>query len=404
MKVPSAVLLSGSTLLALGLTACAGRTQLPVSTSTSTAVSDVGDPGRAVSEPAVGWRTAGAREAGFDEGALAALTAAIRRGGAYPNIHAVLIVRDGRLVYEEYFAGEDERRGRRLGHVEFTQATLHDIRSVSKAFVGALVGIAIDQGLIASVDQPLLTFFPEHADLATPDLLQITLRHALTMSSGLRWDEATFPYTDERNDETGMDRSDDPVRYVLSRPLVAERGTTWNYSGGLTHVLAAIVQRASGRPLLEYAREVLFEPLGIRDVEWVGRLGDLPSAASGVRLRPRDLAKFGSLYLNEGRWLGRQVVPAQWVRESTARHVAIDSTGAEYYGYQQWFLNRHDMGGRSVEVFSAEGNGGQRIYILPELRMLVTINAGNYNNRETRLVPEQLLLDGILPAVAQLRQ
>lgn len=318
--------------------------------------------------------------------------------GWRPSQPPTLIVRDDRLVYEKYFVGEDERRGRALGHVVFTPETLHDLRSVSKAIVGALVGIAIDQGLIASADQPLLDFFPEHAELATPDGRRITLWHALTMTTGLRWDEETFPYTDARNDETGMDRSDDPVRYVLSRPLVVAPGTKWNYNGGLTHVLAAVVQRASGRSLVGYAREVLFEPLGIREVEWVGTLGDLPSAVSGVRLRPRDLAKFGSIYLHDGQWQGRQIVPAAWVRGSTTRQIAIDTRGTEHYGYQQWFIDKQTSGSRTVEVFAAQGNGGQRIYILPELRMVVTVNGGNYNQRQFSGLPEKLLVERVIPA------
>lgn len=373
----------------LGLGACADGAQH--STADASVLS-----GADAACDAAGWERAAPEAAGLDPRRLADMTEAIRTGGEYRNIHAVLIVRDGRLVFEEYFSGEDERRGTPLGHVVFTPETLHDIRSVSKAVVGALVGIAIDQGLVASADQPLLDFFPEYADLATPERRQITIRHALTMTSGLSWDESTFPYTDIRNDETGMDRSDDPVRYVLSRPVVAEPGTVWNYNGGLTHLLATVVQRASGRPLLEYARQVLFDPLCISEVEWVGRLGDLPSAASGVRLRPRDLAKFGSLFVRQGQWQGRQVISAAWVGESMTSHIPID--GGAQYGYQQWFIEDLEIGERSVEVLAAWGNGGQLIAAVPSLRMLVTINAGNYNRADIGNVPG-LVVEQILPAV-----
>jgi CubicO group peptidase (beta-lactamase class C family) len=374
----------------LGLGACADGAQQ--STADASVLRDAD-----AACDAAGWERASPGAAGLDPLRLADMTEAIRSGEAYPNIHAVLIVRDGRLAYQEYFPGEDERRGAPLGHVAFTPETLHDIRSVSKAIVGALVGIAIDQGLIASADQPLLDFFPEYADLATPAKRRITIRHALTMTSGLGWDESTFPYTDMRNDETGMDRSDDPVRYILSRPVVAEAGSTWNYSGGLTHLLAVVIQRVSGRPLLEYARQVLFDPLCMNEVEWVGRLGDLPSAASGLRLRPQDLAKFGSLYVHGGQWQGRRVVPAAWVSESTTAYAAIEP-GLQY-GYQQWFIEDVEIGERSVEVLTAWGNGGQMIAAVPDLRMLVTINAGNYNKADLGGVPWRILLEQILPAV-----
>jgi CubicO group peptidase (beta-lactamase class C family) len=357
-------------------------------------------PEAAASAEPTDWSTAAPAEAGLDAGRLAALTAAIR-GGAYPNMHAVLIARGGVLVYEEYFEGEDERRGQPLGHVAFDAHTLHDVRSVTKAVVGALVGIAIGSGLIESADQPLIDFFPEYADLATPERRRVTLRHALTMSTGLQWDEETYPYTDARNDETGMDRSDDPVHYVLSRPIVAEPGALWNYSGGLTQVLAVVLQRVSGRSFTEYAREALFEPLGISEVEWVGSLGGLPSAASGLRLRPRDLARFGSLYLNGGRWQGRPVVPAAWIEASLRRQIATGTEDVEHYGYQQWFIYESGAAGQSVAVFAAAGNGGQRIFLVPHYQLLVVTNGGNYNRPGMGMLPYELLHDHVLPAVVQ---
>ena len=206
-----------------------------------------------------GWATASLDSVGMDRNRLEQMTDAIQRSDW--NIHAVLIEREGRLVYEEYFPGEDQRWGRSLGRVNFDRQTRHDLRSVSKSVISALVGIAVGSGAIRSVDEPLVGFFPDYPDLATPERRALSLRHALTMSAGLQWNEE-LPYTDPRNDEIGMTMSADPIRYVLSRPIVAAPGSTWNYNGGLTQLLAAIVQRSTGRPLREYARTVLFEPLG----------------------------------------------------------------------------------------------------------------------------------------------
>jgi CubicO group peptidase (beta-lactamase class C family) len=221
------------------------------------------------------------------------------------------------------------------------------------------------------------------------------------MSAGIEWNE-DLPYTDPRNDEIVMTRSSDPIRYVLSRPIVGEPGATWAYNGGLTQLLGAIVQRSTGQPLREYARAVLFEPLGVDDLEWLGDLNGMPSAASGLRMRPRDLAKFGSLYLHEGRWRGRQIIPPDWVRESTRRHLPLPSPvsafGTHGYGYQ-WRHNCFRTGFGTFESPTAAGNGQQRIYVLPALRLVVTVLAGRYNDPSASRLTERLLLEQIIPAV-----
>ena len=382
--------------LVVALSACAG----PVRPPGSDAPPGV-EPDRYRVPPKLDddWDTASADAAGMDPRHLEAMTDAIRR---YPdwNIHAVLVERRGRLVYEEYFAGSDERWGRPLGRVVFDRQTKHDLRSVSKSVVSALVGIALASGKIGSVDQPLLDFFPELSDLATPERRRLTLRHALTMSAGLDWNES-IPYTDPRNDEIGMTRSIDPVRYVLSRPFVAEPAAVWNYNGGLTQLLGTIVQRSTGQPLADYAHTVLFEPLKISDVEWVGDLAGVPAAASGLRLRPRDLAKIGSLYLHEGRWRGRQIVPAAWVRESTRRHLAlrpaVSAFGTHGYGYQ-WWHNCYRTGWATFETYTAAGNGQQRVFAVPELDLVMTVLAGRYNDPTATGLPLRLLLEHVIPA------
>ena len=345
-----------------------------------------------------GWRTASPEAVGLDAARLAAMTEAIRRQ-EYANVHAVLIEKDGRLVYEQYFAGTDERGGPPK-HIVFARDSMHSLRSVTKSVVSALVGAALDAGAIRSLDQPLYDFFPEHADLVTPEKRLITLRHALTMSAGLEWHEGDVPYTDPRNDEGGMVRSSDPVRFVLARPLVEPPGTRWNYSGGLTQVLAAVVERATRRPLLDYARATLFDPLGARAV-WREIRPGVSNAASGLILRPRDLAKFGSLYLHGGRWNGRQVLPAEWVTESTRRRIAVKdsvwSLGETGYGYH-WWHDRFKTDGGMAESLSAVGNGQQRIFVLPQLRLVVTLLAGRYNDKSAESLAERLLLRHIVPA------
>jgi CubicO group peptidase (beta-lactamase class C family) len=341
-----------------------------------------------------GWTTDAAERVGIDVRRLEQMTESIR-SHSQDNVHALLIERDGRLVYEEYFSGKDERRGRPLGLVTFTRDTLHDLRSVTKSVISALVGLASASGAIPSLDAPLLDYFPEYTDLHVPERRRITIRHALSMSAGLDWNE-DLSYADPKNDENVMDASPDPVRYVLGRPIVAAPGAAWRYNGGTTEVLGAILQRATKESLPDYARSVLFSPLGITAFEWIGS-GKAPSAASGLRLRPRDLAKFGSLYLHDGEWNGRQVLPRAWVGESTQRRLTFPGQEARGYGYQWWHTCYSTPSG-IVEVPTAVGNGMQRVFVLRAQRTVVTVVSGRYNDRSIN-PPERLLLDFILPAL-----
>jgi CubicO group peptidase (beta-lactamase class C family) len=219
------------------------------------------------------------------------------------------------------------------------------------------------------------------------------------MSSGLAWNEAVS-YADTTNDERRMNRSTDQVRFILSRPLESPPGTVFNYSGGSPQLLAAAVQRAAGRPLLAYARDVLFEPLGITDVEWVHDSSDVPSAASGLRMRPVDVAKFGALYLNQGRWQGRQVIPASWVEATRTRQIELPAAESDSgrHGYSLlWWHSRLKTSGGDVEVLNASGNGGQNIFVVPRFGMVVTIFGGRYDAGD--FVTEDILVDHIVPSL-----
>lgn len=357
-----------------------------------------------------GWKTAMAEAAGLDARRLAALTAAVR---AWPElgVHAILIERSGRLVYEEYFDGFDERWGIPRGRVSIGPDSLHDLRSITKSVVSALAGLAIADGAIKSLDQPVVDWFPEYSELNTAEGRRLTLRHLLSMTSGLAWEESV-PYTDPRNDEIVMTRDPQPLRYVLSRTLTHDPGAEFNYNGGLVQVMAAVIQRAVKMPIQEYARMKLFTPLGIDTVEWVGDLAGMPSAASGLRLRARDIAKFGSLYLHEGRWNGRPVLPAAWADLSTSRQFRFaraplrdrtssdaETDGAFGYAYFWWYSCYPTPRGL-VESRTAVGNGQQRIFVLPGLDMVVTILAGRYNDFTTgNTLGTRILREHVIPAV-----
>ena len=348
-----------------------------------------------------GWKTARADSLGVDATRLAALTESIRTSPQL-GVHAIVIERAGRLIYEEYFDGDDQRWGDPLGRVSMTANTLHDLRSVTKSVVSALVGIAVGEGAIATLDQPVVQWFPEFPDLDTPERRRVTLRHVLGMTSGFAWNE-NISYDDPRNDEIRMTRDTLPLRYALSRPFAVDPGSDFNYNGGLTQVMAAVLTRATRTSLQEYARTKLFEPLGITRVEWVGDLAGMPAAASGLRMRARDVAKFGSLYLHAGRWNGKQVLPADWVTLSTRRHFRFSGgqpgTGEAGYAYFWWY-NCYPTAAGLIEARTAVGNGGQRIFVLPGLDMAVTILAGKYNDFPAAGELARIILrEHVIPAV-----
>jgi len=224
------------------------------------------------------------------------------RAGDIPNLHSVLVIQHDQVIAEWYFEGADEERGiRRLGIIKFGPATLHDVRSVTKSIVSLLFGIAIADHDISSLDSPVLDYFPEYTDLQTPERRKIRLRDLLPMTSGLHWDEWSYPYTDIRNSEIAMDRSPDRYRYILSQPIDSAPGTQWRYSGGDAALVAAVVTRSTKVPIDIYAGKKLFAPLGITKFVWLKDGQGIPFAASGLRLLPRDMAKIGFLLLHDGR-------------------------------------------------------------------------------------------------------
>jgi CubicO group peptidase (beta-lactamase class C family) len=318
------------------------------------------------------------------------------------NIHAVLVARGGKLVFERYFRGPDEIPGRiygrRVENVTFNADTLHNVKSASKCVASLAVGIAIDRGLIRSLNEPIFSFFPELSDLRSPEKDRIQLFHALTMSMGLAWVEATPATGDENNDEARMHRAPDACRYVLGLAVTAPAGQEFFYNTGALALVSAIIRKATGRPLDEFVRETLFKPLGITAVEWERYKGDT-DAGGGLRLRPRDMAKIGQLVLAGGRWNGRQVLPGGWTETSTAPK--FKATDGLSYGYL-WWLGRSLLNGREVRWAGALGRGGQSIRIVPELDLVVVVTAGYYQDYSPRASQEQYsvfrdVLRGISP-------
>ncbi|MBB4566493.1 serine hydrolase domain-containing protein [Rhizobium leucaenae] len=312
------------------------------------------------------------------------------------NAHAILIARHGKLIYERYFTGEDRAWATPLGRVAYHAGLRHDLRSITKSITSMLVGIAVENGWIADLDVPVFSFFPDHSDLRTPEKDRITLRHLLTMSAGFAWSE-DLPYSNPANSERRMMEAADLHRYVLEQPIARPAGVAYNYNGGLTALLGAILHRASGRPPDQLAKEYLFDPLGIDDVEWVYYPDGTANVTSGLRMRPRDVAKIGQLVLNKGAWNNIRILSSAWIDLATSPQ--IQGEGLYFYGFQ-WWLGRSLIDRQEIGWTAAVGWGGQRLYVIPSLDMTAVVLAGLYDNPILQpAVGDTFLRRFLLPAV-----
>jgi CubicO group peptidase (beta-lactamase class C family) len=288
------------------------------------------------------------------------------------GIRAITLVRHGTVVLDVRVA-------------PFSAGDLHDIFSCTKSVLSALVGIAIARGELPGIDTPVLDFFPDY-DVAILDdhKRAMTLEHLLTMTSGLDTQDS---YLYEWAGLKEMRASSDWTQFVLDLPMAAAPGTRFEYSNGVSQLVAIILQRATGKTLEEYAREHLFGPIGITRFQWDGQGPVENLGFSGLRLDPLDMARLGYLYLRHGEWNGTQVVPAAWVETSTSPHPAA-GTLADNYGYLWWVDD---------DVFMMQGSGGQFVYVMPDLD-LVAVFTGAVPRR-LYFHARSLLADYIRPSV-----
>ena len=321
------------------------------------------------------------------------------RSGLLPDIHAVLVARGGRMVLEHYGSGRDEAWGRDLGQVTFGPDVLHDLRSVTKSVVGLLYGIALDRRLVPPPDAPLLAAFPEYPDLvADPARAALTVGHALRMTMGTDWDEMSVPYTDPRNSEIAMEQASDRLRFVLGGRMVKPPGQEWTYSGGAVAVIGALIARGTGKKLQDFAAEALFAPLGISRFEWARGADGVASAASGLRLLPRDLLRIGTLVLAGGEVAGRQVVSRAWLEASS--HPTVPAVGEVRYG-RLWYVGESPVLGVARTWVAGLGNGGQQFWVMPSVDMAVVITAGRYNKPDQFVAPVKISREIILASIVK---
>lgn len=346
----------------------------------------------AQSSDAGDWRKAPPSDNGLSAEKLASLAPDIR-AGKFVKIGSVLVARHGRLVYEEYFDGGAD--------------TLRDTRSATKSITDILVGIAIDEKKLRGVDARILELLPDRASrLQNPDAhkSRITIEDLLTMSSPLEcddWNDAS------RGNEERMYVIEDWTQFILDLPIRGRMhagetvpappfGRYFSYCTGGVFVLSEVLTRTTGMRTDRYAQARLFEPLGITKVSWVFSPLGMPQTGGGLRLTARDLLKVAQLYLDGGRWTGKQIVSEAWVRASTTPHAQVDET--TNYGYL-WWLKSFGAEGKAHSAFLMNGNGGNKVVAIPDLDLTVVITSTNYNTRGMHEQTDRILVDYVLAAV-----
>ena len=282
--------------------------------------------------------------------------------GTYPGVHSVLLYQSGRLVMEEYFYDYDANRQQQL-------------RSATKSVVGALAGIAIDHGALA-LDTKALDVL-KLARIANPDprKAEITVRDFLTMRSGLACNDHS---NDSPGRETVLDDRPDWIQAMFDLPQISDPGKAGFYCSGGVAVVGRLVERSTNTYLPDYASRYLFKPLGVRSTDWTWNY-DLTAKNrdfAQIHLRPRDMLKLGILYADGGIWHGRRVISKAWVEASLRAQSTVDNTDYGYFWWRPWL----NVNGAHVYLNAAQGNGGQKIYVLPAYHLVAVFTGGLYNS------------------------
>jgi len=307
-----------------------------------------------------GWVVSSAAAEGMNAALLTDGLEAIRTG-RHPKVDSMVVARHGRLVAEGYFNG-------------FGPDTLHDLRSTGKSFTSAMAGIAIQQGLF-QLDDPIAQLVPEFEKHANMDSRKraITIRNLLDMRTGLECNDSS---AGSRGNEEKMYNTRDWVGFILDLPMASDPGSVASYCTGGVIVLGQIISWRSSMTLDAYAATYLFAPLGIHQATWRRAPDGSATGGGGLRLRPRDAAKFGAAYLNGGTWNGTRVVPADWVAKSRENAFTLNNDG---YGLL-WWKRTFTAGNAPVDSFFTSGNGGNFIFVFPALDVVAVFTGSNYNS------------------------
>ena len=327
-----------------------------------------------------GWETDSLNKMNVDSGKINELMCNIANGN-FENIDSVVLVKNGKLILEEYFNGY---------HREKT----HEIRSATKSIGSILTGIAIDHRFITDENNRIYPYFQKHEpDEKWDDKIKnVSLKTLLTMTSGFDCDDHKIPgFECERN----MYKTNDWVEYALNLPMAYQPGEHWAYNSSSLILVSEIISETSKMSIPDFANKYLFEPLGITDFQWGFSPKGRAFIAGNAKMKPRDMAKIGYMFLNDGKWKGKQIISKEWIEESTRAHTTADTS--EKYGYL-WWSGKTVINNQYIEGYWAEGNGGQYIFVFPTLDLVAVFTGGNYNN-PLSVQPMGMLINYIIPAM-----
>jgi len=339
-----------------------------------------------------GWQVSSLESEGINQTGLEDMINYIYNHGLNQSVKDIIIVKNGKLVFEEYFGTT-------------TRETLVHLQSATKSLTSVIFGIAIDQLHVGSVDESVYSYFPEYLDSVDSPKNEILLHHMLTMTPGLEWNETSTSLFSGENDNIAGHQSGDYIGHLLGKNLVAEPGSTWNYNSGCAMVLAGIIKKATGFHIDEFGEEYLFDPLGIEDYRWEYQQDGLPIAMGGFWMKPRAMAKIGELFLRGGVWDEKRILSDTWIRASFTEHKTVNDDWD--YGYQWWAGQANSSIGESFEnkIWYAHGYGGQMIIVIQESKVVIVTN-GAYSTdtgrtKKTEGKIWQLLRTFIFPSLME---
>ena len=330
------------------------------------------------------------------------------KSGELGYIDGMLIIRNGKIVFEKEYSNNydslfiitNTKPGKYnyydpVWHPYFKNTELHTMQSVSKSFTAAAIGIAIKNGVIKDLDVKIMEYFVGfESSNPDPRRNEMTIRDLLTMTTGISWDELSMPYTDSSSSCVQMEASRDWVKYVLDQPLTFKPGEKWEYSSGATMLLSNIIKQSTGQDLADYVEQNLFNELGIQNYYWKHTPKGLTDAEGGLYLTPRDLAKFGYLYLNNGVWDGKPVLPDNWVQNNFSK--PLDTIWPDFkYGHQWWLIPY----GENKITMLASGLGGQRMLVIPEFNIVAVFTG--WNVYDTPALNSWMAMHKIIDAVVK---
>lgn len=297
----------------------------------------------------------------------------------FRNVESFTVYHLGEIKFEKYYHGTQ-------------RDSLHHIQSQTKSVVSLLLGIAIDKGFITNEKEQVAKYFPDHFNANDSLKNSVTIRDLITMSAGFDWEEMN-PVNDPKNNNTQMYRGGHWLDYALSRPMAAKPFTSFKYNSGCPMIVAGIIEKATKTPLDQFAEKYLFKPLGIENYRWLKDSSGFCHAGGGLYLKPSDVLKIGIMVLNNGSYQGKRIVSRDWLDRSCTPLFTTEFN-SKGYGYFWWVKDMATNNDRSTKVVSAEGAGGQSLFIIPEHGLVVSFTEHNYT---TPQVGPWVLRESVLP-------